>query len=213
MDADTFVAAVEHDAATELDRLGSEKFLVAATEADLSATAVLRAAARSEAAARDTFDAWAAEERDAAAREAFAATATRESDHHDRVVAALDGGAEPPSDATPDPMHEHLREVTGTIERVGAGLVGRPLVADRTLLQVVNFFVNEADPARADLFRDLRADTAETRARGATLLEERCEADADWERAREAATAVIRVAYEDYADTLDGMGLDPRPLC
>lgn len=214
MDADSFPEAVESAKATELDRLGSQQSLVALTDADLDAEAVLRAAARSEATARETFAEWAETESDAAAREAFADLADREDDHYERVVAELDGGddadGEDPDDPI-DPMHESLRDLDDTVERA-AGLVGRSLVADRTLLQVVNFFVNEADRDRADLFRELREDTRESVSTGADLLARHAE-DGDWERARETAEAVVQVAYDDYAETLDGMGLDPKPVC
>ncbi|WP_135828242.1 rubrerythrin family protein [Halorussus halobius] len=217
MDADSFPAAVRESKATELDRLGSQQSLVALTDADLDAERVLRAAARSEATARETFAGWADAESDDAAREAFAALADREADHYERVVAELDGGGgndevAAVSDDGVDPMHERLRDLDATVERA-AGLVGRSLVADRTLLQVVNFFVNEADERRADLFRDLRADTEGAVSTGAELLERSCEGEADRERARETAEAVVQVAYDDYAETLAGMGLDPKPIC
>lgn len=216
MDADSFPEAVESAKATELDRLGSQQSLVALTDADLDAEAVLRAAARSEATARETFAEWAETESDDAAREAFADLADREDDHYERVVAELDGGegeahGEEGTADPIDPMHESLRDLDDTVERA-AGLVGRSLVADRTLLQVVNFFVNEADRDRADLFRELREDTRESVSTGADLLARHAE-DGDWERARETAEAVVQVAYDDYAETLDGMGLDPKPVC
>lgn len=44
-----------------------------------------------------------------------------------------------------DAFSTHLGAVERTAERVGAGLVGAPLVADRFYLQLVSFFVNEAD--------------------------------------------------------------------
>ena len=211
MDADSFADAVKAAKATELDRLGSQQSLVALTDADLDAEAVLRAAALSEATARETFAAWAETESDDAAREAFADLADREADHYERVVAELDGGeGTAVADDPIDPMHERLRDLDATVERA-AGLVARSLVADRTLLQVVNFFVNEADRDRADLFRELREDTAEAVATGAELLARHSEDDR--ERARETAEAVVQVAYDDYAETLDGMGLDPKPIC
>ena len=226
MDAATFRDEVEEAKATELDRLGSQQSLVALTAADLDAEAVLRAAAQSEHTARETFAEWAETEEDAktegnaktdedaktgdaAASETFASLADQESDHYDRVTAELDGFE--PADEV-DAMHDHLRELNTTIERA-AGLVGRSLVADRTQLQVINFFVNDADERRADLFRELRADTQGGVELGAELLTTQCDGEDDWARAREVAEETIQVAYDDYAETLSGMGLDPKPVC
>jgi len=222
MDADSFPDAVKAAKATELDRLGSQQSLVALTDADLDAEAVLRAAAHSEWTARETFVEWAETESDDGARETFADLADREASHHERVVSELadendaDGQDVSASDRAPegpiDPMHERLRDIDDTVERA-AGLVGRSLVADRTLLQVVNFFVNEADERRADLFRELREDTRKSASTGAELLDHHCENETDRERARAVAESVVQVAYDDYAETLDGMGLDPKPVC
>ncbi|WP_135851770.1 rubrerythrin family protein [Halorussus salinus] len=219
MDADAFPDAVRDAKATELDRLGSQQALVALTDADLGVEQVLRAAAQSEHTASETFTAWAesaAEASEAAdadatdAAEEFAALADDERDHYDRVVAQLDGEFTP-ADAV-DPMHEYLRGLDATVERA-AGLVGRSLASDRTQLQVVNFFVNEADERRADLFRDLRSDTQAGVETGTDLLAAHCQRDDDWERAREVAAETVQIAYDDYAETLQGMGLDPKPIC
>lgn len=210
MDGSDVVDRIREDAAVELDRLGSEKALVAATGADLERETVLATAAAAEARARDTFAAWADDEAAAEARAAFAEVAATEDAHHDRVVALLDGQPDPPD---PDALHGHLRGLEGTPERVGAGLVGRSLAASQSLLQFVSFFVNEAARSEADLFRDLRADTDETVERGAAVLDAVCGSDDEFERARDAAVEAIEVAYGEYADQLESMGVDPKPVC
>ncbi|WP_254546378.1 rubrerythrin family protein [Halomarina pelagica] len=211
MDADEFTATVREECERELDRLGSEKALVAATAARLDREHVLASAARAELRAVETFESWAASESAEAARAAFVDAAEREREHADRVVALLDEDVEPDPDA--DPLHEYLRGLDSTAERVAAGMVGRPMVTDRTLLQTINFFVNESDERTADRFRELRGETREMVEEGARLLEEVCEGDDDWERAEEAAVEVVERAYEEYAETLEGMGVDPRPVC
>ncbi|GGC57177.1 hypothetical protein GCM10007209_18780 [Haloferax sulfurifontis] len=211
MDADSFRESVETAKRTQLDRLGSSKLLLALTEADLSEPAVLRAAAYSEHAARGTFAAWAADEADAEARAAFEATATREAEHLDRVLDALGEDIDLPDE--PGVMHAYLRGREVAIERAAAGMVGRGLVSIRTHTQVIGFFVNEADEPRADLFRELKAETEETLSAGLDLLDDRCATDADWERARMVAEYVVQLAYDDYADGLAELGVDPKPLC
>jgi hypothetical protein len=210
MDGAELAEAVRAATETELDRLGSEKALVAVTGASLDREDVLAAAAASEVRAARTVEAWAADEGDDRAREAFERIASTERDHHERVVARMDA---PPPDPGPDALHEHLRGLEGTVERVAAGTVGRPLASSRTLLQVVNFFVNEPDEGTAELFRELRAETEDQVDDGTVLLETVCGSDEEWDRARDAAVAAIGVAYDEYVGTLSGMGVDPKPVC
>jgi hypothetical protein len=210
MDAASFPDAIADAKGVELDRLGSQQSLVALTDAELDAETVLRTSAQSEHVARETFSAWAENEASGDASETFSALAEQEADHYERVVAELKDDFEPSDDV--DPMHAHLRELDATIERA-AGLVGRSLAADRTQLQVVNFFVNEADERWAELLRDLRADTQDAVSTGAELLERQCADDSDRKRARETAEEVVQIAYDEYAETLQGMGLDPKPIC
>jgi rubrerythrin len=210
MDGATFREQVTDAKQTQLNRLGSNKLLVALTDADLTARRVLEAAADSEHAAHTTFSQWADDEPDERAREAFAAVADREADHRRRVFDAMDDEYDPNDGGA---LHEYLRGREGAVLRVAAGMVGRGLVADRTHQQVVSFFVNEADNARADLFRELREETESGTERGLALLETLCESEADWTDARDAAEYTVQVAYDDYADALRGMGVDPKPVC
>lgn len=210
MDGETFVERAEDAKATELDRLGSGKLLVALTDAELTAERVLAVAATSEYAAAETFHGWAADEPADDARSAFEAVAAQEDEHFDRVRAHLDS-FDPPG--TPGPMHAYLRGRADTVERVAAGLVARPLVSARTHTQVISFFINEADREVTDLFRDLKAETEAVVDRGTALLESTCEGDEDWERARATAEYLIQVAYDDFADGLAGLGLDPKSIC
>jgi hypothetical protein len=211
MDGETLRSAVETDKETELARLGSQQLLVALTDADLTRERVLDVAAASEHAARETFRGWADDEANAAAREAFAAVADQEADHLRSVRAELDGDWE--ADDEPGPMHGYLRGRDETVERIAGGMVGRPLVSHRTYNQLIGFFVNEADEATADVLRDLKAETAETLTGGLSLLESTYEDEAAWETARSVAGYTIQLAYDDYADALQGLGFDPRSVC
>ena len=200
---DDVAAAVE----TELDRLGSSKRLVALTDASLDDETVLRAAAASEAAAADVFAAWAADETGDAA-ETFAAFAERERDHYERVAAELGENVAPDSGA----VHDCLRDLDDTVDHVG-GVVGRGLVAERTLAQFVSYFVNSADEARADLFRELRADTDADTETAISLLADVATDESDIERARDTAIKVVNVAYEEYVEALESMGVNAKSVC
>lgn len=211
MNGDTVVEMVRDRTATELDRLGSEKALVAATEARLDRERVLAATLAAERRAAATLEAWADDEDDADARAAFERVAALERDHADRVAALL---ADPDAvDADPDALHAYLRDLEGTPERVAAGLIARPLVSSRSLLQVINFFVNEADESAADTIRAFRAETDTLVDDGAALLDDCCADEDDWDRAVDAAAEAVAVAYDEYADRLRGMGVDPAPVC
>lgn len=209
MNAGDFRQALEESKATQLTRLASNKLLLALTDADLDTEPVLAAAAASEYAAEETFRGWVDDEPDRAARTLFAEVAEQEADHLERVVAHL-STFDPP--ASPGPMHAFLRGVDATVPRVAGGLVARGLVSARSHTQIIGFFVNEAEQELADLFRDLKAETDEEIQAGLTYLEEGVDDDA-WEAAMATAEYVIQVAYDDYADGLRDLGLDPKPIC
>ncbi|MEA5388254.1 hypothetical protein VB779_15230 [Haloarculaceae archaeon H-GB11] len=209
MDAATLQEAVHEEMATEIDRLGSDKALFSVTGGTLEEAEILGSLAADDAAVRDVVRSWADDEADSTAREAFAEAADRLDEQVDRLAADLDGDLPGAEDAVAD----HLGTLTETEARVAAGLVARPLVRDRTLLQVVNYFVNEADRQGADLARELRSATDEGRAAGLETLDACCETEAEYERAHEAATELVAVAYRDYADALESLGLDPKPIC
>lgn len=210
MNGEAFREALGGTKATELDRLGSEKLLIAITGADLGEERVLAAAAASEYAAAETFRRWADDERDARAREAFADVAAQEEEHYGRILVHL-GDFDPPE--APGPMHAYLRAREDAVERVATGLVARPLVSLGSHTQVISFFINQADGEMADLFRDLKAETGALIEDGTALLDGLCEDEGDWERARTTAEYLIDVAYDDYVDSLSGLGMDPKPLC
>lgn len=209
MNDETVSEHVRETKRTQLDRLGSGNALLSATGASLDTDTVLRTAAQSERRAHETFTAWAETEENDRVRETFESVAELERDHYDRVVDLLD--EEPAAEA--DVLHAHLRELSDTIPRVGAGLIGRPLVSAATTTQVISFFINEADEKHADVFRAFNDDTTDLIEEGTELLDAICETNAECERAATAAEETIQVAYDDYAETLSGMGLDPKPIC
>ena len=210
MDATEFRESVESAKQSQLNRLGSSKLLIALTDAELDERSVLEAAANSEHSAHETFSAWADGEDDERAREAFADAAEQERRHLELVTDELDGEFEP---ADGGPMHSYLRGREDTLERVAAGMVGRSMVSVRAHTQVISFFVNEGDEDRADLFRELKSDTRETLEDGLALLDDLCEDGDDRERAEMVAGYVIQVAYDDYADSLSELGVEPKSLC
>ena len=209
---DTFVDDVRSDNKTALSRLGSSKALYAETGGDIEAETVLRAAAVAEDAARETFELWADDEADEEAAELFADLADQEADHYETVAGKLDDAPRAADVDELPAIQETLRGFESTVERVG-GLVGRCLVAKKSKEQYTGYFVGDADPRTASVFRDLGSDVDDQIDRAAALIEAVCESDEDVDRAREAAGEAIQDAYAEYTESLESMGVNPKPVC
>jgi len=208
MDSDAFEAAVRGDNETALSRLGSSKSLYADTAGEMEPGDVLAAAATAEHHAAETYAAW-AEDEPGAVGEAFAETEREERDHYGAVAGELDAhepGAVPAIQA-------YLRGLEGTAERLG-GFVGRTVAAEKSKEQVTGFFVGDADPQTAQLFRGMGDDLEAQLERAGDLLESECGDDEEcWDRALEAANGAIQAAYEEYTEQLESMGVNPKPVC
>lgn len=210
MNPDEFLDAVRDENETALSRLGSSKSLYAETEGEMEPETVFRAAAEAEHAAAETFQQWADDE-DAAEsiRDAFAEFAEQERDHYEQVAGKLGSDHEP---SEVPAIHEYLRGIEDGPGRVG-GFLGRTLASEKSKEQMVGFFVGQADPQTAQLFRDLGGDLEGQIERGRELLAAVCEGEDEWERAVGAASGAIQAAYDEYTETLEGMGVNPKPVC
>lgn len=196
MDAETFDTELREAHETPLSRLGSSKSLYALTGGEMAADAVRGAVAREATLAGETFDGW----------------------RDDRpLFATLAEGADERA-AVGEPVEREFPELTRLGEaatppaRLG-GTHARFLLADTRLGQVVGFFVGDADPQGASEFREVREAVSADAQRVADTLESVCETDDDWANARAAADAVIEAAYDDYVETLEGLGVKPKNVC
>lgn len=207
MNGPTLVDRVRDAQDTELTRLGSEKALLAATDAALDTEPVLATVAGTEQRLGETFEDWEARVTTAEPREVFSAAAEQAATHAQELRADID--AEPTA-ADGVAVEEDTDTV---IDAVAGQLVGQSLVFDGLLLQAINFFVNEADGNRADTLRDVRSAVNNRIDDGAELLDQLCQTDEDWTSAHDAAVEVIEAAYAEYVTTLDGLGIDPKPVC
>jgi hypothetical protein len=208
MNAAEFRDGIESEYETELSRLGSSKSMYAATEGEMETASVLSAMADRAHAAAETFDTWTAGTTDTVLADVYGSIAADQHAAADRIVDAGGGRARD----RPTRLEEYLRGLDAPAERAG-GLLAWALVTDRTLSQAVGFFVGNADPASADLFRDLRSAVEDETGRIEDLLGEACEDEAGWESAREAASGAIEAAYEAYVETLESMGVKVKPVC
>lgn len=202
-------SAVRDDNETALSRLGSSKALYAATGGEMEADEVLRAAADAEHTAANTFADWADTEENDAAQSVFEQVASEERDHAETVLDKLDD-YEPQDD--PSGIQAELRTLDDTIERAG-GLLGRIVATEKSKTQLSGFFVGQADPTTANLFRDLKSDLDDQFDAVHDLLDDLCQTDDDWDTAKTAADAAIQAAYDDYTERLEAMGVNPKPVC
>ena len=208
MTADDFADRIREDNRTALSRLGSSKALYADTGGDIERDTVLRATAEAERAAWETYDSW-AESEDGEAADAFAGTAAEEQEHYETVADLL--GEDVEVSEVPA-IQQYLREHEDTVARAG-GFLGRTLAAEKSKDQLVGFFVGQADPSTTREIRAMNEDLDEQLDRALALLDSVCESEDDWNRAAEAASGAIRAAYEEYTDRLEGMGVNPKPVC
>ncbi|ELY46722.1 ferritin family protein [Natronorubrum sulfidifaciens] len=209
-DSEAFVEAVREANQTALSRLGSSKSLYADTGGDIDTEPVLRATADAEHAAWQTFEAWADSDDHESAREVFETTATEEQSHYETVLEHLDVEEYEPDEVPA--LHTYLRTLESTVERTGA-FIGRILASTRSKEQVVGYFVGDADPQTAGVFRAFGEDLEAQLERAEDLLEDVCNSDDDYERAQAAAAGAIEAAYDEYVDTLEAMGANPKPVC
>jgi hypothetical protein len=197
MDASSLESRLRDDYETELSRLGSSKWLYALTGGDLDEGSIRSAAATDLDRAAATFDGWA----DGA--EVFAAAA-------ESAAAARDEIDADPTD-TDRPLYDAVAG-DDEVSRLGA-LLGWSVVADKTLSQMVGFFVGDASPAAADTFRSIRDDVAADREAALDALDEACASDDDWDRAVASASTVVEAAYDEYVAKLEAMGIKPKNVC
>jgi hypothetical protein len=209
-DPEAFVDAIREANQTPLSRLGSSKSLFAETSGEIETEPVLEATARVEHAAWQTFESWAGDESNEAVREFFNRVAAQEREHFKRVTDRL-GAVVDPSDPA-SAIHGYLRERSESVERLG-GFIGRTLASKRSKDQVVGYFVGDADPQTAQLFREFGEEPDEQLSEATSLLEELDLDEAGEERARAAASGAIEAAYAEYVESLQSMGINPKPVC
>ena len=202
MTADDLIDAVRDDQQTELSRLGSSKTLYADTRGEMEPDNIHAAAAARDAAAADTFAAWADEEGHDGAADLFEDAAAEAAD---RV-----GDTEP---ADRDfAMHDALGGLDATVEQLG-GFVGWTLVDRKVKGQLTGFFTGQADPQTASTYRSAGNEVEALRAEAADLLDETCDGDDDWDAAEAAAIDAVAAAYDDYVETLEELGVNPKDVC
>lgn len=195
---------------TELSRLGSSKALYAATGGEIETDSVLHAAADAEFSAFETFSTWAEDSGKDEIRRLFEGVAETERDHYETVIDRLDDEHEPPKH--PPVPHPILRSYDDPIDRLG-GFIGRTIASDRSKQQVIGYFVGDADPQTASLFRSLVSDLDGQLEEADSVLESIVRSEEERQRATDAADDVITAIYDEYVTSLEDLGVNPKPVC
>ncbi len=201
MDGAEFLEAVRDAERTPLSRLGSSKSIYADTEGEMEPDAVLAAAAARDRGAAAVFESWSD---DPVAGDLFAeaaAAAERRAESYDAAAA----------DWSPA-VHDALADLEEPAARLG-GFVGWALADGKNKSQLTGFFTGQADPTTASTFREAAAAVKDRRDEAAETLAAYCEGEDDRERAVEAAGSVVGADYDEYFDTLEGLGVSPKPVC
>jgi len=207
MNVEEFLDTVRAETKTELSRLGSSKSLYADTEGEMDEGPVLTAVADNLHHATATFETW-ADEASAPAADLFADLADTTGEQYE-TVASEHGDHEP---GEVPAVVEALQGLETTPERVG-GAVGWALVVENKIGQAVGFFVGQASPQTASTFREVRGGVEDAIDAGAETLPEVCDGDDDWDQGQAAAVGAIEAAYEEYFETLEALGVNPKPVC
>ncbi|WP_424016970.1 rubrerythrin family protein [Halorientalis pallida] len=208
MNAADFLDGVRQAQQTELSRLGSSKSLYADTEGEMDEDTVLAAVADVFYHAHATFDIWTDAEVGGPAGDLFYETAGLIGEQYGTVASEF----EDHDPDAPSPVIEYLQGLDTTPERV-AGVIGWALVVENKISQAVGFFVGQASPQTASTFRDVRDAVESLVDDAADTLVDVCDSDADEDLAHEAAVDTIQAAYDDYFDTLEELGVNPKPVC
>lgn len=193
-----FVDTVRDDNETALSRLGSSKSLYALTEGEMEEDVVLTRAADISHYAAETFGDWSDD------HDAFATAGETERDHYDTVAGKLDD--HDPGEASV--IYDTLADQKGLAARLG-GLVGWTIVVGETMGQLTGYFTGQADPQTSQVFRAIRGDVEDVQDEALDALV----AVEDWDVARDAADAVVQDAYDEYFETLEALGVNPKPVC
>ena len=203
--ADPQTASTFRSAGSDVEALREEaaELLDAVCEDDDDWDAAEAVAIEVIATAYDTFDAWGDDDHDDAAA-LFADAAGETAERRDSIDADS-------VDRTPA-MHGVLADLDGTVERLG-GFVGWALVDKKVKEQYTGFFTGQADPQTASTFRSAGSDVEALREEAAELLDAVCEDGDDWDVAEAAAIEIIATAYDEYFETLEDLGVNPKPVC
>ena len=219
MTADEFVAQLDAENQTLLQRLQPDDTLVPEVEGDLTVLNLLKIALKNEIEATEIAARWlvAADEIDV--KLALARQVGDEAKHYRMIAERLRELGVDPATVNPlakgyGPLFKYLDTLTTTVERVAAGQFTREALAVVKNRQFIEFCERAGDAATAALYRDvIEPDERHHHELGRWLLLRFATTDAAQEAARRAARRTLDLVEELQTAALRTAGIHHAPGC
>ena len=219
MSADEFVAQLDAENQTLLQRLQPDDTLVPEVEGDLTVLNLLKIALKNEIEATEIAARWlvAADEIDV--KLALARQVGDEAKHYRMIAERLRELGVDPATVNPlakgyGPLFKYLDTLTTTVERIAAGQFTREAIAVVKNGQFIEFCERAGDAATAALYRDvIEPDERYHHELGRRLLLRFATTDATQGAARRAARRTLELAEELQTAALRTAGIHHAPGC
>ena len=160
MTAEEFVAALDAEVSTLLERLAPDATLAPEVEGDLTVVNLLKVALKNEVEATEIAARWLTTTDDLDAKLAFARQVGDEARHYRLIGERLRVLGVDPSNVNPlakgwGPLFQYLDTLTTTVSRVAAGQFTREAIAVVKNRQFIEFCERAGDKETATLYRDV----------------------------------------------------------
>ena len=219
MSADEFVAQLDAENQTLLQRLQPDDTLVPEVEGDLTVLNLLKIALKNEIEATEIAARWLVATDDVDVKLALVRQVGDEAKHYRMIVERLRELGVDPKTVNPlakgyGPLFKYLDTLATTVERVAAGQFTREAIAVVKNRQFIEFCERAGDAATAALYRDvIEPDERYHHELGRRLLLRFATTDAAQGAARRAARRTLELAEELQTAALRTAGIHHAPGC
>ena len=219
MSADEFVAQLDAENQTLLQRLQPDDTLVPEVEGDLTVLNLLKIALKNEIEATEIAGRWLVATDDVDVKLALARQVGDEAKHYRMIAERLRELGVDPATVNPlakgyGPLFKYLDTLTTTVERIAAGQFTREAIAVVKNRQFIEFCERAGDAATAALYRDvIEPDERYHHELGRRLLLRFATTDAAQQAARRAARRTLELAEELQTAALRTAGIHHAPGC
>ena len=219
MTAEEFVAALDAENRTLLERLAPDATLAPEVEGDLTVVNLLKVALKNEVEATEIAARWLTTTDDLDAKLAFARQVGDEARHYRLIGERLRALGVDPSGLNPlakgwGPLFQYLDTLTITVSRVAAGQFTREAIAVVKNRQFIEFCERAGDKETATLYRDvIEPDERYHHDLGRRLLLRLATTPEAQATARAAARRTLELAEELQRVALTTAGIHHAPGC
>ena len=219
MTAEEFVAALDAENRTLLERLAPDATLAPEVEGELTVVNLLKVALRNEVEATEIAARWLTTTDDLDAKLAFARQVGDEARHYRLIGERLRALGVDPSGLNPlakgwGPLFQYLDTLTTTVSRVAAGQFTREAIAVVKNRQFIEFCERAGDKETATLYRDvIEPDERYHHDLGRRLLLRLATTPEAQATARAAARRTLELAEELQRVALTTAGIHHAPGC